>query len=793
MKETTTPLMQQYLQIKKKFSEEIVFFQVGDFYELFFEDAKIAANLLHITLTKRGIYNGEHIPLCGVPIHMIENYYPKLLKHGYTIVICNQNEIAQAGKLVNRIVSDIITPSTVLNQEADEHIYSLFISMQKNTIQSFWFEFGRQEILYHRLDNNQTGKLTFASLFQTYAPREIITEQTMIEQVYQLIPTKKNIKTVVLTANSEEINAFLSRYKLSIEWESSTNIFLSYMKRYFDTLINNNYFFFKEISYDKNVFLDKATIKYLECVVNTSDGGKGGTLYDILDKTKTKMGSRLLKEWILNPVKQKETILDRQKIITACLAMPEKTRESIQENIQSFGDMERFCHKLRLKKLKNKDLPKLKLCIEAWHNFIYQYQTTHLMSLFPIDPDTIDSMIIKIITDTILAKEFITIENNTHYINPKTSESLYQLYQTIFEQETAVKNILESEKKASGIEELVIKNTPLYGFTFELSKVKDNKYKIPDYFKRVQTLSLKERYQTPALVNFSQQSDHAYFLYCQEEERIKNNFFETIINALNQFFTVIEKIKYLDVCFSLVTVAWQNRWVCPEITDIGKPLHIIDGKHPVLAHSTNSYVANSLELTTEKKMIMITGPNMGGKSTYMRQNALIILLAHIGSYIPAKKAYIPIMEKILTRVGASDSMLEGKSTFYLELEELQTIVTLANEHSFVIIDEIGRGTSTYDGMSLAASIIEHLATKNKPYALCATHYHELANLLYIDSLRWCSMKAMVEKNDIYFLYRMVDGVGSDSMGILLAKKIGFPETIINTANTYFEKIKSHNI
>lgn len=788
MAEIVTPLIQQYLQIKEKYAEEIIFFQVGDFYELFFEDAKLAANILSITLTKRGTYQGEHIPLCGVPVHMIQHYYPKLIKNGYTVIICNQNEIAKPGKIVNRVVSEIITPSSNLNSDADEHIYSLFILFRENTIESFWFEFGNQEILYYIFHNDEVGNLSLASQLQKYSPKEVITNKDSIVDVYSLFKIKKSIKTIEMNSSNDQILSFLHRYKLSDKFADVANLFLSYMQKYFETLLNKNYFLFKEIPYQETVFLDKATIKYLECVANLSNQKKDGSLYDVLDKTVTKMGSRLLKLWILHPVQNIEVIQDRQNMIKACLALGIKEKKKLMQFMQECGDIERFLHRLRLKKIRDKELPFLKNFIEAWLRFVHYYQQLSLADFYPIDSGFISDDIIKLIQNTILSKEPIVIEQNEHYINAQSSDNLYLYYQTIFKQGELLEKLVSNERMKSSIDDLIIKKTPLYGYTFELSKIKENKHVIPDYFKRVQTLSQKERYLTLELEQFTRQSEQAYFLYCQEEQSVKNSFIDNVMAELQSFFIVIEKLKYLDVCFSLATIAYENRWVCPTMIHSGMEVEIIDGKHPVVSCHKLSYVANSLALNENKKIAMITGPNMGGKSTYMRQNALIILLSHIGSFIPAKKACIPIMEKILTRVGASDSVLEGKSTFYLELEELKTIITLSNSRSFVIIDEIGRGTSTYDGMSLAAAIIGYLINHNNPYLLCATHYHELFQILKNKNILWCFMKATIVDSGIVFLYQIEEGCSDESMGILLAKQIGIDDKIITLANDYFLKL-----
>jgi DNA mismatch repair protein MutS len=795
MKETVTPLMQQYLDIKEKYLEEIVFFQVGDFYEIFFQDAKIAASILGITLTKRGVYKDEHIPLCGVPVHMIESYYPKLLKQGYTIVICNQNEIAQPGKLVSRVVSEIITPSSVLNSDADEHIYSLFVTIVDNALYSFWFEFGKQHIMYKIFSYDHSGKFSFVSVFQAHTPSEIITDKNSVDMLSVLLSGGKRIKIIDHEQPVTGVDAFLLRYNLSTQWSSLTHIFLLYMQKYFENLMQKNYFFFQEISYTETVFIDKATIKYLECTQSINHHSKQGSLYDILDQTSTKMGSRLLKEWILYPLKNQCLIEQRHSFIQYFLHLDERQRLEWKNILRAFGDIERFLHRLRLKKNRPSHLPQLVSFMFAWHGFKKIYSTQEIFFGNYIDTNVIPQLFEERILHTLIHSdsEPLQIDNNFHYINYRSSAKLQDLYNVLFNQDASLQDILNEERNKTSITDLVIKKTPLYGYTFELSKHKDQKYILPNYFKRVQTLSQKERYTTPLLEDFSRNAENAYEMYCQEEAQVIDLLSEYVIDHLGILFSLIEKIKYLDVCLSLSLVAYEYKWVKPEMVPAGDPLSICDGKHPVIAATMGRYVANSLSLDQQTKMYMITGPNMGGKSTYMRQNALIILLAHIGSYVPAQSARIPLMEKILTRVGASDNMLEGKSTFYVELEELMTIITLANQYSFVIIDEIGRGTSTYDGMSLAASFIDYITVVNKPYILCATHYHELADIIINDTIAWCFMDAITDSSGIIFLYQIKKGVAADSMGILLAKQVGFPEVLVDQANHYFRELKTKNI
>lgn len=783
-----TPLMQQYMAIKKIYQEEVVFFQVGDFYELFFSDAKTSASILGITLTKRGFYMGEHIPLCGVPVHMIDHYIPKLIKKGYIVVICNQTEVAQVGKLVERAVAEIITPSTFLSNETTDKVYSLFVIINAEYILSFWFEFGYQEIIYHNCQNTVEGITEFRSLFESYQPKEIITNVSSIELLYSLIPGKCDIKTIK-EDGTININLFMAKYQLDTQYSILVCLFLSYLKKYFESMIVHNSFVLKKITVKNHLFLDNATIKYLECVSNLQDGTKKNTLYGLIDKTRTKMGARLLKDWILSPLCDQESICKRQCSIDLFFKMNSIDREEIHDLIGSFGDLERFFHRLRLNKVKDKDLVYLlhfQKKYEEFGNVMSQKKYHWIANMINM---VIPSYILNMIHNNIIDDNSIVIDDEIHYINPKGDLNLFSLYEGFFDQERALIQFCEKEKQKTGIDELVIKKTPLYNFVFELSKVKDKKYEIPEYYKRVQTLAHKERYISDSLQEFSYHLLHAQENYIVAEKKIKNNLINEILKNANSIFEFIDSLKLVDVYISLALCAYQYGWQKPMIVSAGEGLFIEEGKHPITSSMSSSYIANSLYLKKQTKGMMITGPNMGGKSTYMKQNALIVLLSHIGSFVPAKSASIPLMEKMLTRVGASDSLIEGKSTFFLELEELNTILHSSNKFSFIIIDEIGRGTSTHDGMALAASIILYLIRYKNPYLLCSTHYHELKDIIK-DRLEWFYMNFVIlPEEGIKFLYQIKEGCSQSSMGILLAKQIGFPEEIIKQSQLYFNELK----
>lgn len=425
------------------------------------------------------------------------------------------------------------------------------------------------------------------------------------------------------------------------------------------------------------------------------------------------------------------------------------------------------------------------LFIEEINNISIEKINTLIVSQIPLS-------LIENIKNIINVDSTIKIQDIALIINPFSNSELQEKFNLINNQEDILNYFLEQEKIKTGITDLNIKKTPLYNYVFELSKLKDKKNIIPDSYLRVQTLANRERYTSPELQELSHELIHAEDDYFLTEKKIKDIFTKNLIQHIQLLLSFSQEIAELDVYFSLTSVAIIHQLKKPKFVN-NNTITIIEGKHPIAHQYSSHFIANSLTLKKNKKNYLITGPNMGGKSTFMRQNAVIILLAHIGSFVSAKSCQIQIVDKILTRVGASDNIHSGKSTFFIELEEILTILKMASENSFVIIDEIGRGTSTYDGISLATSIIEYLVEKINPYFLCSTHYHEISQLIKLPNIHWYHMNAIINNDTITFLYTISEGQAKNSMGISLAKTIGFPQEIIDSAWTYFDKINKNTI
>lgn len=784
-----TPLMQQYFAIKNNYPEALVFFQVGDFYELFFDDAKKASSILSITLTKRGYHNGEDIPLCGVPVHTIENHCIKLVKSGNIIVICNQTEKAEVGRLVTRGIANIISPATYIqeNSNIDSTIsaYILFISKHNNQIKVFFLEFIKQEVYYYNFFMNKNGLDCFLSELEKYSPKEIIIDGSFEKEFIQFINNKNIIYRLISYnfANEQIVSEFIGKNNIDKSKEPELkgifNILFTYLNNYQPHILNLK-FNFKETSSFDYLFLDSATQKHLELCINNHNNTSDGTLFSTLNHASTAMGSRLLKKIILRPSVCIETIKLRQNIIEKFIINIHLANK-ISDLLKNIGDLERISYRINMKKAMYKDYQKI-LSISSFIDEVIQIINNNF---YENKESLINS--ISSISESLqnILKKYISNENiisNDIKINIDSDETLKNIQEKILFNTKQIVEYEQEEKLRTNISDLCIKETPLYSYVFELSKAK---YKeLPTDYIRIQTLSNKERYSTKRLKELEMYLINSKEEFSEREKYLFSIVEDSIYNNVNELIEISKALSNLDFLISLSKAAYINNWTKPNINNSLSKLEIIEGKHPILMNLLkDQYISNDLKLDNENKSWIITGPNMGGKSTFMKQNALIVLLAHIGSYVPARIANIPIMDAIFTRVGASDNMLQAKSTFFVEMEESATITRMATSKSFIILDEIGRGTSTYDGMSIAAAIIDYINIYKNSYVLFATHYHEL-NKLIESKIAWYYAETKMYNNELLLLYKIRQGISSDSMGIYLASKIGLDEKIISMAIKY---------
>src|SRR3990167_760371 len=779
-----TPLMQQYFEIKKQYPNFILLFQVGDFYELFFEDAKIAAAFLGITLTKRGAHKGEPIPLCGVPRHVVDHYLIKLVKGGFNVAICDQLEAPVAGKVVKRGVTQVLTPGTLtdsrlLDEKSASYLFSFFPASN-----SWGLIFG--EILTAQLFATVIPQDGFKSLeaeLVRFFPDEILLPSgegrpflnyfkklgyfsSMIEMQPEDSLSAQEWINKNLTADLQTINN-------SSSLKNAISNFYSYMRKNQAGSLDcfNKVHFYKPEDF---LVLDSATQRNLELIKNLRDGSRKNTLLEVLDKSSTSMGSRMIKKWIMRPLVKKEAILQRQDAVEVLFKDPILV-EKLQKYFVELADLERIIGRISLKRASLNDYVALALALDVIPNIknILQLRGGFLqeignkIGLFSSLQQILDASI-----NTDLSQDNI--------IKDGFNQELDDLRDLVNQSSKKILQMEEEEQKNTGINSLKIRYNQVQGYYIEITKT--NIHLAPDRYIRSQTLAGKERYVTAELKKLQMDIDLSRSNINSVEAAVFESVKKEVAIFLPELRRTVNALAYQDALLGFAKVAFDNCYIKPEFTDT-RDIIIKDSQHPVLQQSLNEkFIPNDVNLTDQESLWIITGPNMGGKSTYLRQVALECLMAQCGSFIPAKSAKVPILDRIFTRIGAGDNLAEGKSTFLVEMEETALICSSATENSLVILDEVGRGTSTFDGMAIAQAVIEYIYTKIKARCLFATHYHELTDLKeQFFGLSVYHAASKRTQDGVLLLHKIVKGVADGSFGLEVAKLANLPEEITNRA------------
>ncbi|XME00097.1 MAG: DNA mismatch repair protein MutS [Candidatus Karelsulcia muelleri] len=797
-----TPLMRQYFDIRKKYPDDtLILFRVGDFYEMFGNDAIKCSKILNIVLTKRNNKNNSSIELAGFPYHSIDNYLPKLIKSGFRVAICDQLEKKKdqlENKILNRGVTEIITPGVIINSEVLEAKKSNFLAAiqietktkkigisfldistgeffvgegSKSYIDQFLNKFNPNEVLYKKNIKSDWLK----SIKKKYY------SNGMEDWVFDYLSAYENLlmhfKTNSLKGfNIENLyNGIIAAGAILNYVGSICNIKISHISN----IIN--------LIEDEYVALDDFTLENLEII--NSKNEKAISLINILDKTISPMGGRLLKKWITFPRKNILDIKKRQKIVSL-LRSNKKISKEISEKLKNISDIERLTSKIVSYKVNPHDLillsKSLKKITEI-KNLLFQSKMEELKRLSDKIKkcDHIYNHIEKILSMSY---------NKGNIILPGFSKELDELRTIINSSKKSINQIFNREKKNSGIKKLKILYNNIFGFFIEIKNLE--KKKVPSHWNLKQKLSNCERYITNEL------KDHEMKILSTKEKiiLIEKNIFYKLIDSLSK---ETERLQYnskliaeIDIFISFARSALENNYICPKLNESFN-IFIKDGRHPVIekqiySSDNKSYIPNDIIMNNnDSQIIIITGPNMAGKSAILRQTALIILMAQIGSYVPASYASIGIIDKIFSRVGSSDNISMGESTFMKEMNETARIINNLSDRSFLILDEIGRGTSNEDGIALAWSIIEFL-NKNihKPKTLFATHYHELNTISnYIKNIKNYSVSVKKKDDNLIFTRKLelVTTVTTKSYGIHIAKLAGIPDAIINRANKFLAK------
>ncbi|MBR6020317.1 MAG: DNA mismatch repair protein MutS [Lachnospiraceae bacterium] len=810
MKETLSPMMQHYMEIKSKYSDCLVFYRLGDFYEMFFEDAEIASRELELTLTGRDCGLAERAPMCGVPFHAADTYISRLVDKGYRVAICEQLEDPKEAKgMVKRDVTRIVTPGTnVLAQGIDETRNTYLMGI-------LWMDgcFGISTVDVSTGDYFVTEVSSARKVFDEitkFGPSEIVCNPAFLISGVDTEDIKNRLGIAVTTLadrlyDGEVCNRLLlnhfhvsNLYTLGLgnmeTGAAAAGAVLAYLYETQKTSLSH-ITKLQPYSAEKYMVIDAATRRNLELTETLREKLKRGSLLWVIDRTRTAMGARLLRLFLEQPLLKKEDITARQSAI-AEFNENVMTRDEVREYLGAVYDLERLICRVSYRSASPRDLlafssslkmlPHIKRLLAEFHSKLIKSETDDL--------DTLEDLQ-SLIERAIHPDAPLTVKEGG-MIRDGYNEEVDRLRQAKTQGKTWLAELEAREREATGIRNLKIKYNNVFGYFLEVT----NSFRelVPETWKRKQTLSGSERYTTPELKELEDTILNAEDHLSALEYRLFSEVRDAVSEQIVRIQKTAKAVAMIDALASLAYVAERNRYVCPQINKQGR-IRIVDGRHPVVEQVLpgGTFVANNTELDNDaNRVAIITGPNMAGKSTYMRQTALIVLLAQIGSFVPAREADIGIVDRIFTRVGASDDLASGQSTFMVEMTEVANILKNATKNSLLILDEIGRGTSTFDGLSIAWSVIEHVADKRLIGAktLFATHYHELTELEgKLDGVcNYCI--AVKEQGDtIVFLRKIIRGGADKSYGIQVARLAGVPESVLHRAEELVDQLTQNDI
>lgn len=813
--EETTPMMRQYLEIKTKNLEILVLYRMGDFYECFFEDAIVLSKDLELTLTHKEAGNIGHVPMAGLPAKALESYLIKLIDKGHKVAVCEQMEDPALAKgLVKRAITKIITPGTItesniLKSSSNNYLASI-LKVKENLYALSYTDITTGEfkacnaplnLIMSELARISPAEIIAPSKQQKILPFQIVPEEiidlpsditnlyncTKVDKSFFEEESAKNIlKKLFNVASLEVFSKDLKHYGLICAGAIARYVYETQMDMVpkYDRL---------EI-YDLTdyVLIDYSTRKNLELTETLRDKNKYGSLLWVLDQTKTNMGARLLKKWVTQPLKNIDEINERLCAVEELILSP-RLRTELSDILSKIYDIQRISMKLANGNVNPRDLLSLKEAlyvlpelVAILRNFNSKY----------FDADTLDDSLLssfcEIIDKTILENPSVQLKEGG-IVKSGVDAELDYYRELLTGGENWLNEYKEKEKKRTGIENLKITNNRVFGYYIEITK--SYLHLVPDDYIRKQTLVGAERFITEELKKHEDEVLSAQSKSINLEYKIFCNLREYAKEYAQKINKVSEIIAAIDVLLSFATVSVENNYIKPELTD-ESILNISDGRHPVVEKilPLGVYVSNDLNLMANSKvtpqLMILTGPNMAGKSTFMRQNALIVIMAQIGCFVPARYAKIGIADKIFTRVGAVDDLTLGQSTFMVEMVETANILNNATEESLILLDEIGRGTSTYDGVAIAWSVSEYIATKIKARTIFATHYHEL-NVLPLSIPQAKNYRITISEKDgeIEFLRKVVEGAASKSYGIQVAKMAGLPKNVVSKAENLMIKMQ----
>ena len=791
-----TPMVQQYLEVKKQHENELLFFRLGDFYELFFEDALTASKELNITLTGRAGGLEDKIPMCGVPYHAVDGYIAKLVSKGYRIAICEQVEDPKLAKgIVRREVIKIITPGTALNEqllEANHNQYLVVLTSLDGELCLSAVDISTGECLWFTAKGDSSEDAVWEQLYRLQ-PSEIVLssggdEWGWLEQLLKQRLQECMVSRYMFEKGDSDYFSkhFGNSGSYSAIVRNTVEMMLSYLHETVKSdLTNVN----RLVCVDKEKFmnLDATAIRNLELVKNMRDGTKHGTLLEVLDQTATSMGGRKLRQWIECPLLDFTSIIERQEAISGFVENV-SLRESLGEKLKNVFDLERILARLEVGSANARDLISLKNSLEVLPAIkeLLASNRTRLISRFN-NGISLHEDIYDLLTSAIVDEPPFTVREGG-MIRDGYHVELDELHTIARDNKIWMRDFELRIKEESGIKTLKVGYNKVFGYYIEVSKGSINL--VPEYFIRKQTLVNAERYIVPELKEFENKILSAKEKIQELEYYLFNEIRDKIRARMVEIQTTARALGNVDALLSLSIVAFRNNYIRPELNNRHE-IAIKDGRHPVVEKllQREIFVPNDTVLDAKtQRVIVLTGPNMAGKSTYMRQVALLVLMTQIGSFIPARAASICPVDKIFTRVGASDDLATGQSTFMVEMNEVAQILRYATSDSLIILDEVGRGTSTFDGMSIARSVVEFINEKIKAKTLFATHYHQLIELENVlPEVKNYSVAVKERGKEVIFLRRIIPGGTDRSYGIHVAQLAGLPKKVISRAEEILQE------
>ena len=774
-----TPMMQHYLKMKEENPDAILFYRLGDFYEMFFDDAKLVSQELDLVLTGRSAGVEEKVPMCGVPFHAANSYISRLVKKGYKVAICEQlEEPSNAKGLVDRGIVKIVTPGTYMDSTMDAKTTNYMASCD---ISSFEIT-----VVYCELS---TGELKYQTLQRSLvALQKALLEQNVSELVCPMAMDKK-----WMSALEEMETILISKHKKSsvdsqdlpllngIESESLKEAFALLMAYLKDTQKQHidHFLPIESMDKDKVLVMDYETKNHLELVSSQSTNAKAESLWSFMDKCQSAMGSRLLKRWIEYPLIDAKKIAKRQAAIKD-LKENFMLRENLKEHLVYVYDMERLASRMAYGSASPRDVLQLVATLEHAKPILDLAISLDSYPEFSQVPDCQE--LYNEIKNAIVENPPLTLKEGGVF-NDGYNQELDEVRRIAKKGKDFILELEAKERERTGVKSLKVGYNRIFGYFIEVRNGNLSNIKDEFGYHAKQTLANATRFVTQELKEKEEQILHAQETKVKLEQSLFNDLLLRIKRDLFDLHACAQALSTIDVLVSLAILASEKGYVCP-VFHPGYNVNVVEGKHPILDDRMKKkrYVSNDWKMSEDEHVQLITGPNMGGKSTYMRQNALLVVMAQMGSFIPAKTAELPIFDRIFTRIGASDDILTGKSTFMVEMMEANAALCYATKHSLILFDEIGRGTATYDGMALAQAMLEYIDEAIGAKTLFSTHYHELTDLeKEHPSMHNVHVDVREEKNEIEFRYRIIDGKADKSYGINVARLAHLPKVVLDRA------------